>query len=265
MSGELERRMVPASLRVRDHAGQPKSIDGYGALYGVETVIAGLFREVIAPGAFTDTVKEDDIRVLFNHSPHYVLGRQQAKTAEIGDDRKGLRYVATLNPNDPDAQSIGAKIARRDVTGSSFSFTIANDDDETWTRDDPTKLPLRTIKRARVYDVGPVTFPAYEETSVDARTAAECREQAVRASVISRRVADELVKFEQSAVCRLCRRSIGDYLKSATRGLFVFHRVCAAYHDRKARERRAASSDAASLARLAKARKAIDRARREAV
>ena len=171
MAREIERRMVTSALiEVRAKDGASPSIEGYGALYGVETVIGDYFREVIAPGAFSDTVQEDDIRVLFNHSPNYVLGRNAARTADVSEDKTGLLYVARLNPDDPEAMSVGAKIKRRDVTGSSFSFTVENDDDETWTRDDPAKLPLRTIKRARVYDVGPVTFPAYEETTVSARS-----------------------------------------------------------------------------------------------
>jgi hypothetical protein len=54
---------------------QPKTIEGYGALYNSETVIGMWFREVILPGAFADSVKNDDIRVFFNHDPNYILGR----------------------------------------------------------------------------------------------------------------------------------------------------------------------------------------------
>ncbi len=178
MINERERRLVTSSVQVRKKGEQLSEIEGHGALFNVETVIGDYFREVILPGAFSDTVATDDIRVLFNHSPDYVLGRQSAGTADVVEDRTGLRYSALLNPDDPDAMAVGAKIKRRDVTGSSFSFTVENDDDEEWVRDDPAKLPLRRIKRAKVYDVGPVTFPAYDATTVSAR----CRDKAETAA-----------------------------------------------------------------------------------
>jgi hypothetical protein len=73
--------------------------------------------------------------------------------------------------------SVAAKVNRRDVTGSSFSFTIESDEDEEWIA--PARrggMPTRVIKRARVFDVGPVTFPAYEQAEVSARSLAKADE-----------------------------------------------------------------------------------------
>jgi HK97 family phage prohead protease len=147
------------------------TISGYAALYGVETVIAGTFREVIMPGAFADTVKHDDVRALFNHDPNLVLGRTKSGTLTLSEDTKGLRYTVQINSDDAMATDVAARIARRDVSGSSFGFRIANPEaDETW--EPPAKrggLPLRRLLRLQLFDVSPVVYPAYEETTVAAR------------------------------------------------------------------------------------------------
>ena len=153
------------------------AISGYAALYNVETVIAGLFTEKIAFGAFSEALKRDDPRALWNHDPNVVLGRKSAGTLTLSEDRKGLHYIVRLNDADPFAESVAARIARRDVTGSSFWFAIDNPEtDEEWEPGPRNGLPLRTLKRLRLLDVSPVTFPAYPTASVgvwDGRMAAQ--------------------------------------------------------------------------------------------
>ena len=90
------------------------------------------------------------MRALFNHDPNLVLGRKAAGTLTLSEDTKGLRYVVTLNADDPLAISVAAKMKRRDVTGSSFGFAIDSPDDEEWTAPAVRGgLPLRTLKRLR--------------------------------------------------------------------------------------------------------------------
>jgi HK97 family phage prohead protease len=177
--GDRERRFIPnqasgVALRAKGD-DKARSIEGYGALYNSETVIGMWFREVILPGAFADSVKNDDIRVFFNHDPNYILGRTSAGTATIEEDDKGLRYEATP----PNARAdVVESIERKDVTGSSFQFSVEDDADEEWDYSETKKgmLPLRKIKRARVYEAGPVAFPAYEDTTVSARAVAKVEE-----------------------------------------------------------------------------------------
>jgi HK97 family phage prohead protease len=145
-------------------------ISGYAALFNVETVIAGLFRERIAPGAFAEGLKRDDVRALFNHNPDVVLGRKIAGTLSLREDANGLVYRVLLNEHDPAAASVAAKIERGDVSGSSFWFAVVAPDDEEWTPPDARGgLPLRTLKKLRLIDVSAVTFPAYEPTTVSLR------------------------------------------------------------------------------------------------
>jgi hypothetical protein len=148
------------------------TISGYAAVFDQETVIAGLFREKIRRGAFKAAIQRDDIRAAFNHSPDHILGRTAAGTLRLAEDERGLRYTITVNEADPDAASVHAKIERADVSGSSFWFAVEDPDrDEVWTRDDPKKLPLRTLLRLQLIDVGPVAYPAYvQSTAAAART-----------------------------------------------------------------------------------------------
>lgn len=182
---KCERRVMFAPVEYRKTEDGVAKLVGHGSVFNSETIIAGRFRELVAPGAFTRAVKDDDIRVLFNHDPNYVMGRVSAGTAIVEEDASGLRYEADINLDDPMAVSIAAKVQRRDVTGSSFSFAIESDDDEEWVKPDTRHgLPLRIIKRAKVFDVGPVTFPAYEAAEVSARSLTK---------------ADELTQAEQRA------------------------------------------------------------------
>jgi Escherichia/Staphylococcus phage prohead protease len=200
-----ERRFIPDATvglitRAADGSDQEPRIEGYGALFNEETVIYGMFRERILPGAFKDSIANDDIRVAFNHSANAILGRTTAKTATVEEDSKGLRYTA-VPPDTQAGRDTVTSIKRRDITGSSFQFEVENDADEEWD-DSPRKqgkLPLRTIKRAKLWECGPVAWPAYESTTVSARAISGLEEarQAPAAPVETR--------DEASAPCEACQ------------------------------------------------------------
>jgi uncharacterized protein len=152
-----------------DDAAELGTLRGYAAVFNSPTVIGSLFRELILPGAFTAALDRDDVRALWNHDPNYVLGRVKAGTLDLGEDEVGLRY--TVRPPDTTwARDLIASVARGDITQSSFAFRVTQD------RWEPpasaAELPLRLIEGVELYDVSPVTYPAYEQTSVAARNAA---------------------------------------------------------------------------------------------
>jgi len=125
--------------------------------------------EMVAPGAFSEALKRgDDVRALFNHDANIVLGRTKSGTLKLREDDKGLHYEVELNPDDPIAAGVGARVARRDITGSSFHFDLNPDDDEWYPAAKPGGLPRRILRRMGLKDVSPVTFPAYESASVHA-------------------------------------------------------------------------------------------------
>jgi hypothetical protein len=172
---ERETRTVTGKVELRADEGQPKRLTGYASLFNRETVIqtkSGVrFREVVHPGAFSESItRPDDIRAAFNHDPRLVLGRTTANTLIVREDSLGL-YYEIVPPDTSYARDLVVSIERGDITESSFQFEIVNDNDEKWSF--PSRgsgeLPLRAIKRATLRDVSPVTFPAYEGTSVSMR------------------------------------------------------------------------------------------------
>lgn len=173
-----ERRAVRDVIEFREKDGAA-SISGYAAVFNKETVIGGGmwgFREQIDPKAFDGAVKTDDVRALFNHDPNYLLGRTESGTLRLSVDSKGLKYDVDL-PDTSQARDVRTLIQRGDVSGSSFGFTV--DEDEWDERDVKSgKLPLRTILKASLFDVSPVTYPAYPQTSVSARSKAEAAVEA---------------------------------------------------------------------------------------
>ncbi len=166
---ERERRVVTVPMEAREGEGEPRTLAGYAALYNSETRIGSFFREVIEPGAFRAALaRQDDVRALFNHDANYVLGRTAAGTLRLEEDERGLRYTVTL-PDTQAGRDLWTSVQRGDVSQSSFAFSV---DAEEW-RELKADLPLRVVKDVTLFDVSPVTYPAYTETSVSARTQAE--------------------------------------------------------------------------------------------
>jgi len=164
---------TPPELRTSDD-GSPSTVRGIASVYNQETRIGGLFgfREQIAPGAFDSALaRPDDVRALFNHDSNSVLGRTKNGTLKLRSTPEGLAYEVEL-PNTGAARDVEALLKRGDVTGSSFGFKVL---DEQWdeSRVKDGELPLRTITDVELFDVSPVTFPAYPQTSAEARSRAE--------------------------------------------------------------------------------------------
>ncbi len=151
-----ERRFCETKLEVRQVEGV-KVIEGHAAVFNTLSLPMFGFVESIRPGAFTDTISEDDVRALFNHDINIVLGRNMAKTLELSEDDKGLRYVITP-PDTSAARDLVKSLERGDVSQSSFSFGTL---DDKWTTVDGQEQ--REIIKAKLFDVGPVTFPQYPQ------------------------------------------------------------------------------------------------------
>ena len=166
----LERR----SMKVRElRTDDEGKIAGYAAVFNEEAVIGNWFRERIDPGAFKRAIKEkQDVRALFNHNADYVLGRTISKTLRLQEDEQGL-WIECEPPNTQFAHDLMESIRRGDISEMSFAFTVPNKDGEDWDESETKegKLPLRIIRDVDLYDVSPVTYPAYEGTSVGLRSA----------------------------------------------------------------------------------------------
>lgn len=173
MSDQERRFLVAAQFEVRRAAAEkPAVVRGYAAKFDTLSEPMFGFREQIAPGAFAG-VLEDDVRALFNHDPNHVLGRTSAGTLRISQDDTGLLYEVEL-PDTQVARDLVTSIERGDVSQSSFAFRIAPNGD-TWDENEDGVI-IRTItKFGRLYDVSPVTYPAYPDATAGMRSLDEWR------------------------------------------------------------------------------------------
>jgi HK97 family phage prohead protease len=169
----IERRFSKgAEVRAVGDAAVTLKIGGYAAVFNEDFVLYedSSYRVVerIAPGAFTD-VMSDDVRCLFNHQPDHVLGRTGNGTLNLMQDDKGLAFNNDMDADTRIGRDVYQFVKRGDVTGCSFAFIVSK---STWTEEDTDGVTnvARTIEKiSSLYDVGPVTYPAYEQTNVDAR------------------------------------------------------------------------------------------------
>lgn len=179
----IERRYhLPKSLEVRaaSEPGKPLTIRGYAAVFyragdpSTEFERGEGVVERIMPGAFDAALAEDDVRCLNNHEEECVLGRRvpggDKNTLRLGVDERGLWYECDL---DPTREPIYRSIERGDITGSSFSFACrtelgAKRGKDVW--EEINGVIVRSIYDLTLLDVSPVTFPAYEGATAEARS-----------------------------------------------------------------------------------------------
>lgn len=167
MEKERQMRQVrsAASEFTTREDGEARIIEGYFAVFNSNYEIGPGMTESIAPGAFSNTLGAD-VRALINHDSTLVLGRNKAGTLELREDSHGLWGKIIINPNDSDAMNLYSRVQRGDVNQCSFGFFITNE--ETDFRDDGSVH--WTIREVELFEVSCCTFPAYEQTSIQART-----------------------------------------------------------------------------------------------
>lgn len=193
-----ERRVAHAAVRVERRADKPGGkaaprIVGHAAVYGQWTTLYEgrywVWREKIAPGAFSRAIKEDqDVRALWNHDANFVLGRTRSGTLKLREDDTGLLTDTTP----PDTQTVRdlvlTPMERGDVDGMSFAFLPLKGDKVVRTEDEDGTVTIdsggervtlryegeklieeRVVMDADLFDVSPVTYPAYQGTDVGLR------------------------------------------------------------------------------------------------
>lgn len=166
MAEMTQRRMrtVSTDFQTREE-GEDLKIEGYFALFDSVYEMAPGLSESIAPGAFTKTLS-GDIRALTNHDTTLVLGRTKAHTLELREDSRGLWGSISINRKDADAMNLYERVKRGDVDQCSFGFCIRSEDTDI--REDGSIH--WTLREVDLYEVSCCTFPAYEETSISARS-----------------------------------------------------------------------------------------------
>lgn len=175
--GKLEVRLVNSGELRASADGEPLQITGYAALWDSPSEVMPEFFgpgfvEKIKPGAFSRALAaKQDVRALVNHDPSQIIGRSSNGTLRLSEDGKGLHYEIDL-PDTQTGRDIHTLVKRGDISQSSFGFRVFSDGKkrgEEWF--DPEEGPSqRTLTDLDLFDVSPVTFPAYPATSVSARS-----------------------------------------------------------------------------------------------
>lgn len=177
MRKETRRHQALVEVRALNAEGLPEKIGGIAAVVNVVTDM-GWYEEMIAPGAFDEALKDSDIRCLFNHEDELILGRTKSGTCSVFINAAGhLEYENTMDYQSPTHTDVGVAVKRGDISESSFQFVAESVE---WTNSEKYgQMNMRKItKIKKLYDVSPVTFPAYTEgTSTEARALSEERNQ----------------------------------------------------------------------------------------
>jgi HK97 family phage prohead protease len=179
LSPNAERRFVSEPVQFR--AEDENIIEGYAAVFNKPSQDFGGWNERIAPGAFADVLTDDAV-ALFNHDMNYVLGRNGVNVT-LSEDERGLKYTVKL-PDTSFAKDLRNLIKDGIIHQSSFAFTVK---EQEWKHSDKREEPsVRTIKKVkRLYDVSPVTTPAYPDATVGARSFAETKPKEEQEEILS--------------------------------------------------------------------------------
>jgi len=166
-------------LEVRQLDDGAPVIAGYAAVFNSWSALmvnerGRQFRERIAPGAFDRTLANGtDIRALWNHNADYPLGRTANGTLSIRKDGNGLRFELRPDMGTSWGASAVAAIRRGDVNAMSFAFSAAREGGDMWEKPGADGVAMRTLLDADLFEVSPVTFPAYPQTSATVRSMPE--------------------------------------------------------------------------------------------
>jgi HK97 family phage prohead protease len=157
-------RLPDVELRAAADGKMP-TIAAYGAVFNRYSQNLGGFVEQLAPSAFADTLaRGGDVHSYKNHDPNLPLGRTSAGNLVVSADSFGLPYEVTP-PATTSARDLIAEVEAGLIRGSSFTFRVMPEGDS-WSLTDQG-FPLRTLHAVELYEVGPVTNPAYLDTETE--------------------------------------------------------------------------------------------------
>jgi HK97 family phage prohead protease len=200
MVGTVQTRSRREPVTFEQAEGSIGQISGYAAVFNEETLIKAeggvAWRERLHPDAFNDVLAgggERDTIGAFNHKAEFLLGRTSSGTLRLSRDAHGLRYVIDL-PDTGAGRDVQALVKRGDLKGSSFRFAVSEGGFSIVERGRPGEPPLLQVNRIKsLMDVGPVSEPAYEGTTVSARSVPDVLIEALRQDEMQR-AAEEATK-----------------------------------------------------------------------
>ena len=180
MKDKIERRFTaePFEVRVADGDDGKTTITGRAVVYNAWTQIgpdSWGWKERIAPGALADSLSAEGIYATFNHDADNLLGRVSNETLRLNDSAKALMVEIDPNLDTNIGRQVLAFVERQDVRGMSFAFSVQAYEMERAKK--KTDMDRVTITKATLYELGPVTNPAYTQTSAHLRSKIDARRE----------------------------------------------------------------------------------------
>lgn len=173
-------REIPMTVEIRTTPelraaeGEDMVLAGYAATFNSPSKDLGGFVETIAPGAFKRSLDaKQDVKCLFNHDANIILGRSTSGTLVLEEDGKGLKFRCVLDPNQQAHRDIYASVKRGDISECSFAFQV-DEAGQVWdykAKAGERAMASRLLRDVTLFDVSAVVYPAYNATSVSARSA----------------------------------------------------------------------------------------------
>ena len=160
----MEKRIFNIENRFETREDGQEVVVGYGSIWNSRSENLGGFYEYISPDAISqETIEKSDVRALINHDPNLVLARSTAGNLSLSVDEKGLRYEFSI-PETSYGKDLAINMKNGNINQSSFAFTVGADE---WSTDEDGN-DIRTITSIeKLYDVSPVTYPAYSQAESD--------------------------------------------------------------------------------------------------
>ena len=160
--------------------GDGMTFTGYASVFNSPSEDLGGFVEYVAPGAFKRSLQSrNEVKLLWNHDSGEPLASLRGGTMQLFEDERGLKVTAQL-PNTTRGRDIAELLRTKVIDSMSFGFNVIKD---SWSRDGQT----RTLESVRLFEVSVVSFPAYEATVAQVRSAP---------SINADELADALLKLE---------------------------------------------------------------------
>lgn len=154
-------------MQCREESDGTRHITGIAVPYGQQTELWRDYYEVFERGSLSESLENDDIRILYNHNDDIVLARKGAGTVTFEDRENGVFVDMIVNESDSQAMDIYARVKRGDIPGWSIGFIPEKEEPEY--RADSSVL--NHIKKARTVEFSVCPFPAYSQTEISARKA----------------------------------------------------------------------------------------------
>jgi HK97 family phage prohead protease len=162
-SKEQEVRTNSVDFEVRAE-GDGMTFTGYASVFNSPSEDLGGFVEYVAPGAFKRSLQSrNEVKLLWNHDSGEPLASLRGGTMSLVEDERGLKVTAQL-PQTTRGRDVAELLRTKVIDSMSFGFNVIKD---SWSRDGQT----RTLESVRLFEVSVVSFPAYESTTAQVRSA----------------------------------------------------------------------------------------------